>query len=236
MKKLLQKTLVLALLCVVGVNANAVTKTVFKFDITATTDVATESPAVAGVEDLSSYSTVSGGTISYYQAQSSTDKAVTYIKKETVESVTKSDLRYTVKESYMTVMLANGEVLKAGDVISFSTWGTKNESQMCFTNVSATSRALTYSTTSGSYTVQAEDAICGLSTFKVWRCEANSLLYFNNLTITREVAGGTAISVNTSAFTIGADNADATIAESNDDASTNATWTNSGAFSFTLDG
>ncbi len=192
----------MALLCVVGINANAVQKTVFSFDVTATGDVATANPAVAGVEDLSSNSTVSGGTVSYYQAQGSTSSAVKYIVAETVEGTKKSDLRFTVKESYMIVTLANGEQLKAGDVISFTTWGTKNESQMCFTEVSAASRALTYSTTAGSYTVQESDAICGLSTFKVWRYESSKVLYFNNLTITREVAGGTSIAVNTSSAVI----------------------------------
>ena len=120
--------------------------------------------------DISTYATVTGGTITFYNP-TGTGAAYEVIQKN------KTYMRNGKSAHYYKIEL--NTALEEGDVISYET---TDSYELSFTT-SAT-RATTPATSSHTYTVTNSDGLAGATTIYVWRA-ATSTTLFNNLTITR---------------------------------------------------
>lgn len=179
MKKLFS-LLVLSVLCSVGVKAEDI---LFKMDVTATESQKAAANSDAAIIDLGSNVSCSGSAYTsyeYYQGQSTVSSSagsqVTYIEKRNNGTY----LRFTVNKSYLKVVLSTP--LKANDIISFE--GEQYAVQLGFSATVPTTTVTSPATTLKSYTVTAEDGICGKTIIYINRA-TNQTAGFASLSITR---------------------------------------------------
>ena len=126
--------------------------------------------------DMSTYATVTGGTMTFYNP-TGTGAAFEVIQKS------KTYMRNGKNAHYYKIDL--NEALANGDVISYSTTDTYE-----FSFTTSTTRATTPATSSHIYTVTSGDGLAGATTIYVWRASSSTTI-FNDFKITR--AGSTPV-------------------------------------------
>ena len=124
--------------------------------------------------DMSTYATITGGTMTFYNNNSSDFSAV-------IQS-NKLYMRIGSNDHYYKIVLT--QALAVGDMISYST---TDNYELSFTNTYT--RSTTPATSSHKYTVTEGDGLAGQTTVYVWRV-ASSTTVFNDLKITRPTSTG----------------------------------------------
>ena len=115
-------------------------------------------------------STLTGGTVTLYNAGSGSEKMLGGDNSE-------KHIRLTKNDSYIHVTLS--EALAAGDVITIV-----NNANNQFYLTSTSSRATTIQTSTLSYTIPAESPLIGSTDLYLWRVSSSNNTYVNTLTIT----------------------------------------------------
>lgn len=211
MKKLVQKTLILALLSVVGINANAATRTIFSASVNQTGVSEVKKATTTEWFNCSSNSTLFSGCNLYFYNSNANEQY--YLRKPHNST---SDFWYCITNNNVVYKIELPGAIKVNDVISADILGNNSSSTeegICFQSTEVTTRPGTLSTAyistnvtkdhqTATYTVKETDTdLIGKTTLYLYR-KTTTGTYFNNLTITREVAGGTAIELTTSSAAI----------------------------------
>ena len=148
--------------------AQGETSTLFSANIvTAPSSVVTVS--ASGNADMADYASVSGGTMTFYNANT---------KEYNVINANSTYMKFGSNKHYYEIDL--NTALAEGDVISYST---TDEYEISFTT--SANIATTPATTSHTYTVTSGDGLANATTIYIWRASGNTTI-FSNLTITRE--------------------------------------------------
>lgn len=180
----MNKFLLLTLLaCFVSVAKAAVPETIFSFTVTSNESVKYDGSTAI---DFSTYTNITGGTVAVCTGSEILNKGTLIMYKNTI----------------LKVVLAEGNVLHPGDVISFSALADSAEDTAYDINIFPTEKRAADIATKNEYTVTDEDEIHGLSTFyfsgsssKAAKVQSITVSRTNTTTDIEDIVAPSAVSV-----------------------------------------